>query len=124
MILLSETFLNSSLQNDDHNLVLNGYKLVRVDNPSDLKIAGVCIYFKESLPIKVLNITNLDECLACELSLNGHRSYILSLYRSSSQPSDGYDHFIKTFEQLMTHLTSFKPHLLLITGDFNVRSSS
>ena len=32
--------------------------------------------------------------------------------------------FIKTFEQLMAHLTSFKPHLLLTTGDFNARSSS
>ena len=43
IICLSETFLKSSLQNDDDSLVLNGYKLVRVDNPSDLKIRGVCI---------------------------------------------------------------------------------
>ena len=64
IICLSETFLNSSLQNDDHSLVLNGYKLVRADNPSDLKNGGVCIYFKESMPIKVLNKTNLYECLA------------------------------------------------------------
>ena len=31
---------------------------------------------------------------------------------------------IKTFEQFIAHLTSFKPHLLLITSDFNARSSS
>ena len=80
IICLSVTFLNSSLQNDDHSLVSNGYKLVRTDNPSELKGRGVCIYFKESLPIKVLNITNLHECLFCELSLNGRRSYIVSLY--------------------------------------------
>ena len=55
IICLSETFLNSSLQIDDDSLVLNGYKLVRADNPSDLKRGGVCIYFKESPPIKVLN---------------------------------------------------------------------
>ena len=47
---------NSSLQNDDNSLVLNRHKLVRADNPSDLKRGGVCIYFKESLPIKVLNV--------------------------------------------------------------------
>ena len=123
-ICLSETLLNSSLQNDDHNLVLNGNKLVRADNPSALKRGGVSIYFKESLPIKVLNITNLHECLVCELSLNGRRSYIVSLYRSPSQSSDEYDHFIKAFEQFIAHLTSFKPHLLLLTGDFNARSSS
>ena len=123
-IILSETFLNSSFQIDDRTLVLNGYKLVRADNPSDLKRGGVCIYFKESLPIKVLNITNLHECLVCELSLKDRRSYIVSLYRLPSQSSGEYDHFIKTFEQLIAHLTNFKPHLLLITGDFNDRSSS
>ena len=84
----------------------------------------VCNYFKESLPTKVLNITNLHECLVCELFLNGRRSYILCLYRSPSQSSDEYNHFIKNFEQLIVHLASFKSHLLLITDDFNVRSSS
>ena len=55
IICLSETFLNSSLQIDDDSIVLNGYKLVRADNPSDLKRGSVSIYFKESPPIKVLN---------------------------------------------------------------------
>ena len=70
IICLSEIFLNSSLQNDDDSLVLNGYKLIRDDNPSDFKREGVCIYFKELLPIKVLNVTNLHERLVWEISLN------------------------------------------------------
>ena len=123
IISLSETFLNSSLQNDD-SLVLNGYKLVRAEKPSDLKRGGICMYFKEKLPIKVLIITNLHECLVCELSLNGRWSYIVSLYRSPRQPSNEYDHFIKTSEPRIMHLDSFKRHLLLIKGDFNARSSS
>ena len=61
---------------------------------------------------------------ATELSLNGRWSYIVRLYRSPSQSSDEYDHFIKTFEKLRAHLTSFKPHLPLITGDLNARSSN
>ena len=89
--------------------------------PSDLKRGGVFIYFKESLPIKVLDIPILHECLVFELLLNSRRSYIVSLCRS---PSYEYDHFIKTFEQLIVHLANFKPHLLLITGDFNPISSS
>ena len=45
---------------------------------------------------------------------------------SITQPiySDEYDHFIKNFEQLIVHLASLNPDLLLITGDFNGRSSS
>ena len=40
--------------------------MVRAENPNDLNRGGVYIYFKESLPIKALNITNLHECLVCE----------------------------------------------------------
>ena len=56
--------------------------------------------------------------------LNGGRSYIVSFHQSTNPSSNKYDHFIKTFEQLSVHLNSFKPHLLLTTDDFNVRSSS
>ena len=51
--------------------------------------------------------------------LKSHRSYIVSLYLSPIQSSSEYDHFIKTFEQRIVHLASFKPHLLLTTGAFN-----
>ena len=78
---------------------------------------------KKSLPIKLLNITNLREYLVCEFFLNVHRSYIVSLNRSPSQSSDECNHFTKSFEQLIAHLNSFKHHLLLITGDFNARFS-
>ena len=122
-ISLSEIFLNSSLRHDDDSLVLNGYKLIRADNPTDFKRGGVCMHFKESLPIKVFNVTNLHDCLVCEHFLNGRRSDLENLYRSPSQSSHEYDHFIKTFEQLIVHLNSFIPHLLLIVGDFNARSS-
>ena len=81
------------------------------------------MHFKESLPIKVFNVTNLHDCLVCELFLNGRRSDLESLYRSPSQSSHEYDHFIKTFEQVIVHLNSFIPHLLLIVGDFNACSS-
>ena len=42
IVYLSETFLNSSIldssiQNDDHKLKLDGYNLIRSDHPSDLK---------------------------------------------------------------------------------------
>ena len=67
IICLSEIFLNSSLQNDDGNLVLNGYKLI-ADNPNDLKRGGISIYFKQLLSIKVLIISKLNECVVCELS--------------------------------------------------------
>ena len=35
IVCLSETFLNSSIQNDDHKLKIHGYNLIRSDHPSD-----------------------------------------------------------------------------------------
>ena len=102
-------FLNSSLQNDDNSLVLNGYKLVRANYPNNLKRGCVCIYLNKSLPIKVINITSLHESFVCELFWNRSWSYIVSLYWSPIESSDDYDHFIKTFEQLIVHLNSFRP---------------
>ena len=37
IVCLSETFLNFSIQNDDHKLKTDGYNLIRSDHPSDSK---------------------------------------------------------------------------------------
>ena len=35
--MLPETFLNSSIQNDDDRISIDGYNLIRSDHPSDSK---------------------------------------------------------------------------------------
>ena len=42
----------------------------------------------------------------------------------TSQSSNEYDTFLLNFELPLTYLNNIKPHVLLVTGDFNVRSSS
>ena len=51
LICFSETYLDSL---DDDNLVISGYNLVRCDHPSDTKREGVCLYYKNCLPRRVL----------------------------------------------------------------------
>ena len=53
---LSKTFLDSSNLPDDGNFDPPGYNVVRVDYPSNIKKDGASIYFKNSLPLKVLDI--------------------------------------------------------------------
>ena len=55
IICLSETYLDSSIPSDDDNLELPGYNLVRADNPTNTKRGGVCIYYHNSLPLKVID---------------------------------------------------------------------
>ena len=45
VICLSETYLDSSISNDDDNLEIPGYDLFRADHPSNTKRGGVFIYY-------------------------------------------------------------------------------
>ena len=51
IICLSETFLNSSLDREDDRLKIEGYNLIRSDDPNGLKKDGVCIYCKKHIPL-------------------------------------------------------------------------
>ena len=68
IVCLSETFLDSTIPDDDVNIQMNGYSLQRADHPNNFKRGGVCIYFKESLPLIKRNyLTNLMDCLVTEI---------------------------------------------------------
>ena len=43
--------------------------LVWADHPSNAKKGGVCIYFKNSFPLKVLDIQLLQECINFETKI-------------------------------------------------------
>ena len=53
-ICLSETYLDSSTP--DGLLEIDGYNLVRADHPNNIKRGRVCIYYKESLPVRVISL--------------------------------------------------------------------
>ena len=46
-----------------------GYLLIRCDHPSNARRGGVCIYYRSYLPLRVINIVYLHECLSFELLL-------------------------------------------------------
>ena len=124
IICISESFLDSSFSSDDSALVLKGYQLVRADHPLDIKRGGTCIYFKEILPIKVLNVINLPECLLCEISYENQKCFVVSLYRSPSQSTNEFQNFLKELEILIeTICTPDNSNLVIIVGDFNAKLS-
>ena len=60
---LSETFLDSSISNDDESINIIGYNLPWADHPSN-----VCMCHKEQLPIMKRNyLCTLKECLVTEI---------------------------------------------------------
>ena len=85
IICLSETYLDSSIPPDDDNLELPEYNLVRTDNPTNTKRGSVCIYYHNSLPLKVIDIQFLNEYINFEIRISGKLRSFLCLDRSPSQ---------------------------------------
>ena len=123
-ICISETFLDSSFESDDKNFMLEGYNLIRSDHPSNIKMDGVCIYYKESLAVRLVDITSLPECLVCELTIQNKKGYVAVMCRSPSQSSIEFESFLSGFEDMLSSVLFSKPQFTVILGDFNAGSSS
>ena len=46
-ICINKTYFDSSVESEDYDLRINGYKLIRTDHPLNTKRGGVCMYYKE-----------------------------------------------------------------------------
>ena len=90
-----------------------------MDNPLNIKRGGVCIYYKEPLVVKMINISYLQECLLCEVMIDNIRGCIALIYRSPSQNSLEFQHFLSGFEQLLINIEGFKPNFTVPLGDYN-----
>ena len=124
IICLSETYLGNSYHSDDDQSAFPGYNLIRADNPNNIKSRRVCIYYRKTLPVKVINVNVLNESLVCELSFGSCHVCLVSIYRAPCQLSNECNTFVLNSELVLTYLNSIKPHMLLVTGDVSVRSSS
>ena len=121
---LSETFLDSSIPNDDHRINIAGYSLLRADHPSNTKKGGVCIYYKDVLPlIKKDDITDLKECLVTEIIVDNEKCFFTCLYRSPSQNCDQFSDFCKDFSILLNNINDHRPSCCVIVSDFDAKGS-
>ena len=121
IICLSETFLDSSISLSDPALYLDGYKIIRADHPMNIKRGGVCIYYKETLPLNVINISQLQESLVVEILYENKKCYLVTLYRSPSQNENEFDEFLKNFEMLLDDIYNLSPYFVILLGDFNAK---
>ena len=124
IICLPEAYLNSSIPYDDENLEIPGYNLIRADHPSENKRGGVCIYYKNTLPLKVLDIHILQECINFEIKIGNKLCNFIVLYRSPSQSQDTFESFIDNLELNIDAIAAKNPYLIGILGDFNAKLST
>ena len=60
-ICISETYFDSSVVEGVRSFQLNGYNLLRADHRSNRKRGDVCIYYKESLCVCEMKLSNLSQ---------------------------------------------------------------
>ena len=93
-VCVSETFFNSSFESNDKGVMMEGYYLIRSDHPGNTNRGGVCIYYKDSLAVRVVNITSLTECLICEVTMQNEKGYAVVVYGSPSQSTSEFESFL------------------------------
>ena len=123
IICISGSYLNSENFSSDDNFNITGYNMICADHPSGNRRGEVCIYYKESLPIKMLNINYLQECICFDLKIGNQLCSITSLYRSSSQTADEFHNFLNNLNLTLESVIQRNPFLTVVISDFNASSS-
>ena len=124
VLALSESILNSSISNED--IFIEGFskEIYRHDHTSNTKKGGVCLYFREGLPIKrKTDLELVQETIVSEITITRQKIFFVTVYRSPSQNSEQFECFIASLQMTLNQLQGERPHSLIITGDFHCRSS-
>ena len=123
VICLSETYLDSGILSDDKNLEIPGYDLIWANHQSNSKRGGTCVYYGISLPLKILDIFYLQECIIFELKIGNNFCKIVSLYRPPNQCQDEFETFTNNFELILDKIFEINQFLVIALGDFNTKLS-
>ena len=121
IICLTETFLDSSIENDDDDRIsIPGYNFLRAKHPSNTKREEACIYYKDHLPITKRNdLCQLHECLVTELRI-GKKNVSLHacLYRSPSETSEEFEDFCRDLNLFLSNINDLPPSMFCYNWRF------
>ena len=102
----SETYLDSTTALDENNFEIPEYNLLRTDHASNSRRGCVCVYYKSSLALRLINFYYPHECLIFEILIGGKLCNFISLYRSRSQCSDSFEQFSDNLQVLLDKISN------------------
>ena len=121
MICLSETYLNSSNSPDHETFEISGYSLVCSDHLLNSKSGRVNMYYQNYLPLRIISVLYLSECLNFEIMVGNKICNFITLYRSPSQNQDDFQAFVDNLDMNLETLAQRNPFLTVVIGDFNAK---
>ena len=124
IICLSKTYLDSAVLSNDANLDLTGYNLVRTNHPSSTIKCGICINFRDYLPLKLSNIQHLQESINLEIIIGDKKCNFISLYRSPCLSNGNFEPFADNTELNLHVIAPTSPYLIALLGDYNAHTQT
>ena len=97
---------------------------MRSDHPSNKKCGGVCIYYKSYLPLRIIDINYLNKGLRFKLMVGDKLCNFIALYRSPSKSQYQFESFKDNLQLNLESAMQNNPFLVVLLGDFNVKSSN
>ena len=79
VLAISESMLDRTISNND--IFIEGFSrdIYRSDHPSNSKIGGVCLYFRESLPVKRRSdLEELQELIVTEVIISRKKVFFVT----------------------------------------------
>ena len=97
-------------------------KPFRADKPENSRCGGVCLYYKENLPIKERpGLVPIPERIVAELKFQRKKNYFVLSYCHLNGSSE-FAEYTKSLENIYESINKENPTLTIINGDFNARS--
>ena len=91
VVCISETYLDCTTALDDEHLAITGHNLLRAYHASKINRDDVCVFYKSSLALRLIDVHYLQECLILEILIGGKSCNFISLYLSPSQFLDALE---------------------------------
>ena len=89
IIAISESMLESTIENKAIDTKGFNPEVFRNDHPSNSKNEGVCLYYRTGFLIKRrVDLEILQEMIVSEIAISRKKLFVINLYRSPSQNSD------------------------------------
>ena len=118
-----ESSLNSSILNE--SIFISGFSPdpFRADKPESSRNGGVCLYFRENLPIKRrTDLELLPETIVAEIKLKRKKVFIILSYCHPNLSAIEFEEYTSTLEHIYVLAKQENPSVNILTGDFNARS--
>ena len=84
----------------------------------------MCIYCRNFLPLELLNVYYLHENISFKLHVGSKIGKSFFLYWSPSKTSDGFKKFTDNSELTLDTIAESNSHLIIVLGDFNIKSKN